>query len=704
MDAVNHIELCLFQVVLLWAVLYVSADPAVVGKEDKHDQEQHDALDSAQGRSRTTTARKGTHYEPEKEEDFNLSLEEGRETVDDVASDAATSYSSMVLAPGEERPVRYKTVRVRPSKAYTNVYRHRGESDYKSHKNSKQVDNQESPSAESTIHGIHPSLMRSLLKKEPQTFTDTQQSQSDESNKKSSSWQVTTNSGRGSGYRDSNDQQVAFDITKRPIYVPNRVRVHAPSSDSSFNVGYSIGFGNGQAQPLPGDVKIPTTSNNPRGKTLSVPISYQNTPVNIHFDNKHTFWKNMGSGVEMSQSVDLDPRPFQSFSSESSNDNGLSQSPVAQQPSVYTDDTPSDDPTTGGGARFSFDHEHAMRQSNAFDFSNAIGPNTNSPYSEDRPSQISTQEETISDEPYSTPEFPTFPDVVSPQFYESTPRQSRPSHVELSKGFSHSSRLVHNTDRPAKPKGYKPEVPSYERPSFPDIQSPVNHHPTPKALDFRKSLPTPHPAAQAYPSKATSSSSTHQIIATNHNSDAGYSGDSRAAAKLPPTGMIQAILVPVAPQNPHPFPYPVGMPIVGGGYVPFLGQPLGMVRIPEPVRVAPQFHPVGNEHYLEHQVEFPEMESPPVQKVHSHYTLVKHTQEQMAQPSQYSFPNAAYPPKAEKGHKIVKLTRVLSTEAPSYLAGVTSFPALYSPHSHYPSPHHQHPRMHGQPMIIVKRS
>lgn len=675
---------------------------------------------SAEERSASSGGRRGAEYTPREKDEYNLSLEEGQESPLDGATDAATRYTSVSVESGHQRSMQYKTTR--PSKVYTKTYRQAAGSNYKPYRTSKLVEKQKSSSLEPFIPAVHPSVMRNLLKQEPQTFADSQQRQPQEAEQGPSNWEVSSNSDTRFGkkavgfslQRDHGGRRGVYDINKTPIYVPNRVNVQNPSSDSSFNVGYSIGFGNGQPHSIRADFNDPST-NVRHGNALSVPLSYQDTPANLHFNGRDTFWKNMGSGVEISQSVDVNPNTYQSYNSEPASDHKIQpSSPVTPQPSYSSDglDHGFDDYPTPG--RYSFDHNHALQQSNYFDISNAIDPATNKPYSVEKLNQIT--KESFGD-PFSKSLFSSFTDTMTIPYFESSPRQSKPSHVEYSKESSASSHQTHSGNRQGKFNPYKHDNLRYERP-FSDgsvnSQSSVTYHPKPVAIDFSKSLSSSSKEASPpnFPLKAISTMNTHQISITNHDNNLGFPGFPitphmhTPASKIPHSGMIQAILVPVnAPVTP-PFSYPMGgVPIVGSGYSPYLGHPIGMIRIPEPVG-PPAFHGSSEMQNLETNSqsgsrpdEHSSMESAPPRQVHSHYTIVKHIKEQPAEPSQYHVQKASYPLRTDDNHSKIKLKQMFSTEAPAY---VTTYP---SPHFSQPISTNPHlPRLHGPSVIIVKRT
>ncbi|XP_014260533.1 uncharacterized protein LOC106673090 [Cimex lectularius] len=164
--------------------------------------------------------------------------------------------------------------------------------------------------------GMSQDLMESLLQKEPQKFGEAEKVKRYEQKKK-------LKSTRGG------------------------------ESPSSFNVGYSIGFG----QPISDDVVF--------GKPKD---------VKLHINGQKSVWKQLNEGVEMSQ--DLEKKKPLLYRIPDSKQRGASpQISVLKNggSSVFYMNNKIPDinniPTEGKGT---FDHNHALTQSNVFDFSNAM--------------------------------------------------------------------------------------------------------------------------------------------------------------------------------------------------------------------------------------------------------------------------------------------------------------------------------------------
>ncbi|XP_054264004.1 uncharacterized protein LOC128987269 [Macrosteles quadrilineatus] len=536
---------------------------------------------------------------------------------DDTQEDSnvdASSYRTVVLHDTQAHQ-RYQNVQKKPTKPRQKVRQvHRETQNYKSFKNPKLADPPPqtsnvlaTPAPDQFVHAVHPSIMQNLLKQQPQTFDVPQEKETD-NYEQQINWnnqeqpQNVGMNGFHSNYvpQGNAGQQDSHDIAKRPIYVPNRVSVHSPSSDTSFNVGYSIGFGSGFAQhPKMGIVQPPV--NTRHGKQLALPVSYQNVPVNVHVNGKNTVWKNMGSGVEMSHEVGLGSKvEYQNIGSSDGNDRHVySTGSVINQPIFFREGFDQNFNTLSTSGRNNFDHNHALQQSNSFDFSNAIDPMANNQYStEQKTNQLFSHVQPSFAESFSKQPVPSFTESFEKNahsaYSDTFPKQTKASYVRGQPNHKspkvESSQYTHtilNTNNYPINEG-KYERPKHEKsPYHSSLQSAVripnsiNLLTKPKT-DFTKS--DPGGAKSSYSFK-TFSNTGQNVNDENFGNNFGFQNTPVLQpmynpGKMPPPGMVQAFLVPVNSQNPG-LSYPVGMPLLSNGYSPYFGHPVGMVRIPD---------------------------------------------------------------------------------------------------------------------------
>lgn len=642
-------------------------------------------------------------------------------------SEGASSYSSVIMH-NQQQPmsptnlqyknIRGKAVKGRP-KAVRQNFREPMVPSYKQYKPIRQGDQPHLPLTQSQqqqaqvpseqfIEEVHPSVMQQLMKQQPQTFDVPSPKESEDYDPAQSD---------DNGAREE-PRQSNHDISKRPIYVPNRVSVQNPSGDSSFNVGYSIGFGNGFAhRPKSGVVEPPVSYRQSKG--IPYPTSYQSIPVNVHVDGKNSVWKNMGSGVEMSHNLDSEPKHMNTFSSDNNDYSRYSSGSVINQPIYFRENL--DVPTEG---RNTFDHNYALQQSNPFDFSNAIDPAKDLPLSTE---QVSDEEESQSSYPES------YPKQAFPTYFESFSKPTHPTHSGSFMKPSHPSFVdfVQQRERGNQPPqsvsvasssgdgpnydGYKFDSPSFERPSFVPNRIPqfrVSHPVTlvgkPKPIDFFRSSPIN--GKQAYNIKTFGSNDYN-----SNNADLGNNFEFSSipmaqqiydpSAKAAPLGMVQAILVPVNTPIPS-YSHQPGVPIMGSGYSPYLGQPIGYVNVPQDV----EEHPPHREEFdhsesetdgpSEAQELSPYFKKPPVKMVRSHYSG-KHPKME----TKYQLLHRPTQPQLQQDLRhSMKYKRVFATESPD-LSSTELKPQSLNPSADMSVATSHPPRQYrSRPILIVKRS
>lgn len=724
----------MLQVLTTLAALAVSADTQQAAEgADGHRYGQRVVRPAEEGADDAGDQVGEIEYSPQ--HDTRSKRTNGQRIQQEDPSELASSYSSVIMHNQEQpmsqtnlqyKDIRGKAVKGRP-KAVRQNFREPMVPSYKQYKPIRQGEQPHLPLTQSQqqqaqvpseqfIEEVHPSVMQRLMKQQPQTFdnpspkdnVDYDPAQSDDNGAREES-------------RQSN-----HDISKRPIYVPNRVSVQNPSGDSSFNVGYSIGFGNGFAsRPKLGVVDPPISYRQSKG--IPYPTSYQSTPVNVHVDGKNSVWKNMGSGVEMSHNLDSEPKHVNTYNNnDDSNDySRYSSGSVINQPIYFRENF--DVPTEG---RNTFDHNYALQQSNPFDFSNAIDPAKDLPLSTE---QVSDDEESQFSyaESYPKQAFPTyfesFPKPTHPPHSASFMKSSHPSFVDLSQQRErgnqppHSVSVASSSDRPSYD-GYKVDSSSFERPSFvPNrmsqfrVSHPVTLVGKPKPIDFFRSSPIN--GKQAYNIKTFVSNDFNSNNADLHGGNFEYSSMPMPqqiydpSAKAAPMGMVQAILVPVNTPIPS-YSHQPGVPIMGNGYSPYLGQPIGYVNVPQNV----EEHPPHREEFdhsesetdgpSEAQELSPYFKKPPVKMVRSHYSG-KHpkmeTKYQLHRPTQ---PRLRLEEQQDLRHSM-KYKRVFATESPDISSSEVNPQSLtsHSPSADMSVATSHPPRQYrSRPILIVKRA
>ncbi|KAG8297960.1 hypothetical protein J6590_025177 [Homalodisca vitripennis] len=713
--------------------------------------------------------------------DLKYNQQSLEQPIEDSATDASSSYSTMVLHSRPERQKvssnsHYQTTRKKPLKNYPKGVRHNGRKsplNQKQHKNIKQADppphyNQQQPTPSSIAQGdpfvqaVHPAIMQKLLKQQPQTFDDPQQKESEELSQVPSDWpghedksNINTDHQSFNPHKPRTNLQqgiessgAGHDVINRPIYVPNRVSVQNPSSDSLFNVGYSIGFGNGIFQrPKAGLVDPPVGVR--QGKGISHPISYQNTPVNLHIDGMNSVWKNMGSGVEISHNVNTNYKTVKPLRDETENDQNEKHSgSVLHQPIFVKEGIDQSFNSVSTIGRNSFDHNHALQHSNSFDFSNAINPATNQPYSSPEGLvQFVGQPHPSYEDSFPKQTVPTSIETKQPHpsYSESFLKHPYPTYVEPQ---THQKQETYNPvqshftkpDNGGKFKydDLKYETPKYERPGYGSDspvpfrpQNSISFSPKPKAIDFSK-VPLTN-LKQSYTAyKPFLNGDVNYNSQDNFGNSFGFHGLQglpqyyNPPIKSPHGGMVQAILVPVNTPAPS-FSYPINIPVMGSGYSPYIGHPLGMISVPESSQgerpaIKSGYEPTNAESYSPPDAQqFLSAYKKTPKQLHSHNSVVKHQPESNnpSEPSQFSqFHRSKHAihraEEPEDPHHPINYKRVFTTEAPdhstsevkSHSSPIYSHPSDYvsSPSSHYPVNSH-HPRIYRRPpMILVKRA
>lgn len=638
--------------------------------------------------------------------------------VQDDTSEGASSYSSVIMHNQEQPNLQYKNIRGKSFKGRPKAVRHNFretlEPNYKQYKPVRQGDppsvpltqpqQQSQVPSEQFVQEVHPSVMQRLMKQQPQTFDAPSPKETED------------------GFDSSHGatEESNHDISKRPIYVPNRVSVQNPSGDSSFNVGYSIGFGNGFAQrPKSGVVEPPVVSYR-QSKAISHPTSFQSTPVNVHIDGKNSVWKNMGSGVEMSHNLDSEPKHVSTFSTSNNDYSEYSSGSVVNQPIFFRESF--DVPTEG---RNTFDHNYALQQSNPFDFSNAIDPDK---------SVTPSTEQSSDDEGAQFSYGESFPRQSFPSYFEPFPKPLHPSHFmkpshpsfadkpqQRERGHqpSHSVGIASNGEI-LNYDGYKFDSPSYERPSFvPNRMGPfrISHPVTvvgkPKPIDFFKS--SPNNGKLAYNIKPFPSNDFPSNNADFHGSNFEFSSGPMPqqiydpSAKAAPIRMVQAILVPVNAPIPS-YSHQPGVPVVGNGYSPFLGQPIGYVNMPQDVEENSPHFKQEFEHSdfeqdgpSEAQELSPYYKKPPVKMVRGHYAGKHPKMETKYQLQRTTQPRLRMDDQQDVRHSM-KYKRVFSTESPDLPANAELKPQLTTSADTSVSTSHP-PRLYrSRPILLVKRS
>lgn len=662
-------------------------------------------------------------------------------------TDSASSYNPMVFHSNQEqrRPsslgLQYKNIRAKPVKMYTKSirqgFRETSSPNLKQYKLIKNEDPPPPPAAQQQAvaqsgdhfaHSVHPSIMQKLLKQQPQTFDVTPEKED-------------YDQGAFSVAQDTSNEQGHFEVKKKPIYVPNRVSIQNPSSDSSFNVGYSIGFGGGFQRPKSGFVDPPI--NYRQGKGISYASSYQNTPVNVHFDGKNSVWKNMGSGVEMSFNVDSDTRTPTQYSFAEPNEAPEYSSNQGQSQPIYSKE--SFDQSFNNFAvpgRSTFDHNHALQQSNSFDFSNAIDPSTNSHVSAEPVSNYVSKQYPLTYSDY----FPkqayssfaeTFPKQAHTSYSETFPKSIYPSVVSTpqpEKEPIHQT-FSHNDDERNKLEGFRYEPSGFERPGSHLSPMPVKVTnslsiiPKAKAVDFSKN----YPFKAGYNIKSFPGSSFNQIHEDLYGNSYGLPGIqvipqiyNHGGRPSSPEGMVQAFLVPVNTHVPS-YHHPIGMPVVGGGYPQLFGQHYSLLKMPHEMppesSVKEDYETQDSDEEVPQENQQVPMNYPkptPMKIGHHHFSPAKYQKQKGLESSLYhSSRSPPYSYRSEGPSEVshtVKYKRLLTTEAPSFSSSAikshsttssTKHPSEFTVSTPSPFPgNSHHPRLYrnGSSMIIVKRA
>lgn len=625
----------------------------------------------------------------------------------------------------------YQTLRKKPTKPRQKVHRQvnrETSSNYKSPK-SKPADppphntNVHAPSTPAPgdpfVHAVHPSIMQNLLKQQPQTFDVPQEKETEQYEQGPTTWQsqgeLQNSNGQGlksfhsdfgsQGHVDG--QQENYDVSKRPIYVPNRVSVQSPSSDTSFNVGYSIGFGNGLAQPPRIGIVQPPV-NLRHGKQLSLPASYQNIPVNVHIDGKNSVWKNMGSGVEMSHTVGSKyESPNPASNGDSSDRHVYSSGSVINQPIFFREGFDHNFHSIPTSGRNNFDHNHALQQSNSFDFSNAIDPMTHHSYStEQKSNQFSSSLQPSFAESFSKQPASSFTESFSKHphssYSETFTKQLKPSSLRNQHNYEGSNvespqythAVISQNDHSESTEGKESK---YEKPNlstglFGPGRTPnsLNLNLKQKLSDFSKGNPGVAKSSYSFKTFGNSNNGLNSINDEMFGNSFGFQSSPAIPSiyshpgKIAHPGMVQAILVPVNSPPPS-LSYPLGMPLLGNGYSPYFGQPVGMVRIPEPVGVnnlpsKEEYESTAYNTNTQEENKQHNYQQSPVKVVQTHYAT-RH-QKVEAQDSQHHLtrPNS-HPRLGDVPERSPKFKRVYSTEAPDHAPSLVKSYSQSSSHS-----------------------
>lgn len=221
-------------------------------------------------------------------------------------------------------------------KQYANYYKHspsdfRGQKDYSSfYKNSPPSDTHNHKDYSSVFkssvkhatptppQGMSEELMETLLQQEPQKFSDGGQ-------------------------------------VKSAYSYPSKKKFKSADSPTTFNVGYSIGFGG----PPSDDVIL--------GKP-------KDAGLKIHVNGEKSIWKQLNNGVEMSHSVDK-AKPIQFRIPNTSPRPKINVLKNGGSSVYYMNNNSPDIDTIPTAGKSTFDHNQALTRLTQFDFSNAVpGP------------------------------------------------------------------------------------------------------------------------------------------------------------------------------------------------------------------------------------------------------------------------------------------------------------------------------------------
>lgn len=220
--------------------------------------------------------------------------------------------------------------------------------------------------------GMTHDLMNALLSQQPQTFdygykspsrSDNDNGINNNNNHDSHVRPEPTRPSRKSQKKYRN--QIQSDATEK-----SKKRANNKNRDS-FNVGYSIGFGSPTTSTA---TENPMIHRGPNEVVLGKPKS-RGSNYKLHVNGENSVWKEIHPGVEMSEdTVKNTPLslaiPEKTHYYQDEPEIGLLSGHPGQ--SVYYINGLQQDynvPTTG---QATFDHAHALGQSNTFDFSNAV--------------------------------------------------------------------------------------------------------------------------------------------------------------------------------------------------------------------------------------------------------------------------------------------------------------------------------------------
>ncbi|XP_075233868.1 uncharacterized protein LOC142331713 [Lycorma delicatula] len=212
------------------------------------------------------------------------------------------------------------------------------------------------PKLETYLGNINPALVQNLMKQQPQTF-DLSKTKVDQQTSNNQFQQLHHQHNQfqlhqlhnNHNYNTKEEPKAEETVTKY-LYPPKKYKSVEPGTQTVFNVGYSIGFGG------------PSNSDKTQGSRLNsatidneeVVTGKPKQSFRIRVEGKNSYWKQLSPGVEMSQNLP---------------DNQL----VTTSPTTPRSHFQSllDLPTEG---RNTFDHNHALTQSNPFDVTNAVDP------------------------------------------------------------------------------------------------------------------------------------------------------------------------------------------------------------------------------------------------------------------------------------------------------------------------------------------